>query len=274
MTLDVLICTLGTDGINRVATMNLPIVANVNYIVSWQLPDTNILTPDALIRDDINIYKTQTKGLSRNRNNAIAHSTADICLIADDDLIYTKSQLLSVINTFKQNPNIDIATFRYTGDDNKQYPQISLDIANKIKNYYITSFEIAFKREQIGCLRFNEYFGLGAPSLHAAEEEIFIHQAICNGLKCQFFPLTITHHNGKTTGNRVLTPGVLMAQGAYIAIVYPYTALLRLPLFAWRSYRRGQTKMFPAMRHLWRGYIYGKRYFNHDGSIKKTPPEI
>lgn len=36
-----------------------------------------------------------------------------------------------------------------------------------------------------------------------------------------------------------------MAQGAYIAIVYPFTALLRLPLFAWRSYRRGQTKMFP-----------------------------
>jgi glycosyltransferase involved in cell wall biosynthesis len=268
MTLDVLICTLGTDGIDRVATMNLPIVSNVNYIVSWQLQDTNALIPTSLLRDDIKIHKTQSKGLSINRNNAIAHSSADICLIADDDLIYTAEQLLSVTDTFNENPDIDIATFEYSGDDNKQYPTTSFNLANKEKGYYVSSAEIAFRRERIGDLRFNEHFGLGAPLLHACEEEVFIHQAICHGLRCQFFPITITHHQGETTGNRVLSPGVLMAQGAYIYIVYPSTALLRLPLFAWRSSRRGQTKMFPAMCHLWRGYIYGKRYFNHDGTVK------
>lgn len=272
MTLDVLICTFGTDGITRVANMKLPVVNNVNYIVSWQLLETDTDIPRSLIRKDINIYKTTTKGLSINRNNAIAHSSSDICLIADDDLIYTEKQLLSIIDTFQKNPDIDIATFKYSGDDNKQYPVVPFNIANKIKGYYVSSIEIAFKRERIGDLRFNEHFGLGAPMLHASEEEIFIHQAICNGLKCYFFPLTITHHQEKTTGNRALSPGVLMAQGAYIYIVYPLTALLRLPLFAWRSSRRRQTKMFPAMRHLWKGYIYGKRYFNHDGSLKKTPP--
>ena len=61
MTLDVLICTLGTDGIDRVATMNLPIVPNVNYIVSWQLKDANADIPTSLLRDDIKIHKTQAK---------------------------------------------------------------------------------------------------------------------------------------------------------------------------------------------------------------------
>lgn len=274
MTLDVLISTLGIDGINRVANMNLPIVNDVNYIVSWQISDTAIAIPDSLIRKDINIHKTNSKGLSTNRNNAIDLATANICLIADDDLIYTEKQLQSIIDTFQENPDIDIATFRYSGDDKKQYPQNSVDISKKIKGYYVTSVEIAFRRNSIGNLRFCEYFGLGAPKLHASEEEIFIHQAICHGLKCQFFPITITHHTGGvSTGNRSLSPGVLMAQGAYIYIVYPSTALLRLLLFAWRSSRRGQTKIFPAMRYLWKGYIYGKRYFNHDGSIKRVPPQ-
>ena len=39
MTLDVMIVTIGADGIKRVAAMNLPEVEEVRYIVSWQMPD-------------------------------------------------------------------------------------------------------------------------------------------------------------------------------------------------------------------------------------------
>ena len=242
MTLDILISTLGIDGINRVAKMNLPTVKDVKYIISWQVPgieNPSEMIPIQLIRDDISIYPIDSRGISINRNNAIKHSTADICLIADDDLIYTTQHLQSVIKAF------------------------------------VSEIEIAFRRKICDKVLFNEYFGPGLHPLQACEGAIFIHQAISLGIRTRFIPYTITHHTGGiSTGNRVLTTGVLMAQGAYIAIVYPYTALFRLPLFAWRSFRRGQTKMFPAMRHLWRGYIYGKRYFNHDGSIKKTPPQI
>ena len=278
MTLDVLISTLGIDVINRVTKMNLPVAKNVNYVISWQLPNPNEQNspiPLELIRDDIKIHKLHSIGISKNRNNAIKHSTADICLIADDDLRYTAEQLQSVITSFNEHPEYQILTFKYSGDDNKYYPQAPFDLALKKKGYYVSEIEIAFRREVSNKVLFNEYFGPGLHPLQASEGAIFIHQALSAGIKSLFVPITITHHaGGVSTGNRTLTPGVLMAQGAYISIVYPSTALLRLPLFAWRSYRRGQTKMFPAMRHLWRGYIYGKRYFNHDGSIKKTPPEI
>ena len=277
MTLDVLISTLGIDGINRVANMNLPIVKNVNYIVSWQLPDINEQSssiPHQLIRNDIHIFKIFSRGISINRNNAIKQSSADICLIADDDLIYTTQQLQSVIKAFVENPDYELIAFKYSGDDNKNYPIAPFDLTEKQKGYYISEIEIAFRREVGNVVLFNEFFGPGLHPLQACEGAIFIHQALSKGIKSLFIPITITHHaGGISTGNRALSPGVLMAQGAYISIVYPSTALLRLPLFAWRSSRRGQTKMFPAMRHLWRGYIYGKRYFNHDGSLKKTPPE-
>lgn len=277
MTLDVLISTLGIDGINRVANMNLPIIKDVNYIISWQAPGIESPSeqfPTQLIRNDISIYPINSRGISINRNNAIKQSSADICLIADDDLTYTTEQLQSVIKAFIENPGYKLITFKYSGDDNKHYPNTSFDLTEDRKGYYISEIEIAFRREVSDVVLFNEYFGPGLHPLQACEGAIFIHQALSKGIKSIFIPITITHHTGGvSTGNRSLSPGVLMAQGAYIYIVYPSTALLRLLLFAWRSSRRGQTKIFPAMRYLWKGYIYGKRYFNHDGSIKRVPPQ-
>lgn len=271
MKLDVLICTMGRDGIERVVAMNLPRVRNVSYIVSWQMPeaDSPRTVPHELLRDDISVSIIGSRGLSKNRNNSIRQSSADICLIADDDLRYTPDGLTAVIETFEKNPDMDVATFRFSGADGKWYSDREFDLAKPEKGYYPTSFEIAFRRARIaGKVEFNEQMGLGAPQLHSGEEAVFIHQALCRGLNCRYFPVTITRHAGLTTGLRKLTAGVLMGQGACFSITHPVTGLLRLPLFAWRNYRCGRTKLFPAMHRLLRGYIYGKRNFNHDGTIK------
>lgn len=271
MTLDVLISTLGQDGIKRVAQMNLPQVSGVNYIVSWQLPGSDFPgeVPTELKRDDVKVYQLNNRGISTNRNNAITHSTADICLVADDDLKYTPEQLTQVITTFEKNADVELATFRQSGGNNKKYPDYSFDLLNRPKNYHITAFEIAFRRNAVGGgLRFNELFGPGPHQLQANEEGVFIHQALRKGVKCRFFPITIVHHEGVTTGYRKMSPGVLMAEGAYISIAYRYSAIARLQLFAWRNWRRGRTSLFPALWHLYRGYIYGLRHFNTNGDIK------
>lgn len=276
MTLDVLISTLGYDGIKRVVDMNLPHVDGVNYIVSWQLPDEKKIpgiVPNELLRSDVKVYQLNSRGISINRNNAINHSSADICLTADDDLVYTPRQLQDVIKTFEENDDCDVATFMYSSDCEKSYPSQSFDLREMPKGYYISEIEIAFRRDVgHGKLLFNEYFGPGAHLLQAGEGAIFIHYALSMGLNCRFFPIKITHHAGLSTGNRRLSAGVVMAQGAYFAIVYPGSALLRIPLFAWRSWRAGRVKLFPAMSQLVKGYIYGKRYFNIDGSLKSRPP--
>lgn len=272
MKLDVLISTLGIDGINKVADMHLPVTEGINYIVSWQLSrsEINMPLPSRLMRDDISVYRLEGKGLSLNRNNAIDKSTAEICLIADDDLHYTSEQLQSVIAVFGRDANLGLATFCHTGSG-KWYPRHEFDLNTTPRGYYVSSVDIAFRREKIGRLRFNPYFGLGAPELHACEEALFVYQALHMGIKCRFFPIDICHHNGTTTGLRQVGKGVVMANGAYLSIVYPCSALLRLPLWAWRNWRHGRIKLFPAMASLLKGYIYGKRYFNHDGTMKRVP---
>ena len=120
MTLEVLICTYGKDGLNRVAKMNLPKVEGVRYLISLQTNESHTPLLDELIRKDISISTTNSTGLSNNRNNSIDNATGDICLIADDDLSYTAEQLQSIISVFKQNQHLDIALFRHSGNNNKQ----------------------------------------------------------------------------------------------------------------------------------------------------------
>lgn len=261
MTLEVLICTYGNEGINRVAKMDLPEVDGVKYLVSWQTDEFQLLLPDELHRKDLRIYTTTSTGLSNNRNHALKKASGDICLIADDDLMYTAEQLKAVINTFDKNPNIDIALFKYSGDDNKQYPDYEFNLKKEPKGYYITSFEIAFRRNSIpSTLKFDSRLGVGT-SMPAGEEAIFIHQALKGGLTCRFFPITITHHSKLTTGSRKPTPGVLQANGVIVAAKYGVLGMLRLPIIAWRLSRQGNAKIFPAVHNLFKGYIYGKKNF-------------
>lgn len=261
MILEVLICTYGNEGINRVIEMNLPTVEGVKYLVSWQTDEFNLLLPDELHRKDLRIYTTSSKGLSNNRNHALKKASGDICLIADDDLSYTAEQLKSIINIFESNPNIDIALFKYSGGDNKQYPDYEFDLKKEPKGYYITSFEIAFRRNTIpSTLKFDSRLGVGT-SMPAGEEALFIHQAIKQGLICRFFPVTITHHEALTTGSRTPSAGILQANGVIVAVKYGFFGLLRLPIIAWRHSKQGYIKFIPALQHLYKGYKCGKNEF-------------
>lgn len=264
MTLEVLICTNGVEGMNRVSQMNLPQVDGVKYLVSWQIELCNPIIPQELLRDDINVITLLGKGLSHNRNHSIKHATGDICLIADDDLSYESHQLQAVVDTFRNNPQVDIALFKHSGDDNKWYPDFEFDLISMPRGYYITSFEIAFRCESVaGKVLFDPRLGAGT-NLPAGEESVFINDAIKAGLSCRFFPITIVHHNGLPTGARKWTTDVLKANGVYLFIVHKYSALLRIALIACRLSRQGKAKLIPAMFHMISGYIYGNQCFrNH-----------
>ena len=171
--LQVLICTFGKAGIRRIAEASHPRIPGVEYIVSWQLGDSDGSIPASLQRDDFRILLSDTRGLSRNRNIAIDAATATICLIADDDLSYDPDAFRNIIDVFKADPQLDIAAFRYSGGDSKHYPDHEFDLRRPPKGYYITSFELAFRRKRIAAsgIRFDLRFGIGA-EFPSGEENI------------------------------------------------------------------------------------------------------
>jgi glycosyltransferase involved in cell wall biosynthesis len=263
MTLEILISTLD-EGINNVPAMLLEQHEGFGYVVSWQhSTDKEIALPEELRREDVKVFDLAGRGLSRNRNNCLRHATADICLIADDDCRYTHKQLQAVIDTFENNPDVDIATFRFEGEgSSKFYPTESFDLSTFPKGYFVASIEIAFRRKSVQeNLWFNENFGLGAKVFHCGEEHIFIQEAISQGLTCKYFPITIVKENDSTICiTRDNEPGTLMAHGAMLQLYKPKTKYLRSFIKAFRLWRKRNVPFFKAFRHMNNGIKYIKSH--------------
>lgn len=110
-TLGILITTMN-DGINRVVSELLPQLKKVDeIIISHQITD-NITQPykDSLPPRVKYVYMFEG-GLSKNRNNALKYSTADICHICDDDLNYLEG-FEEVIKNAYGSSDADIITFQ------------------------------------------------------------------------------------------------------------------------------------------------------------------
>lgn len=264
MTLQLLICTIDR-GIDQVTQLILPPATDISYVVSWQHSTTNEHrdVPASLLRDDVQVFHLEGRGLSRNRNNCLRHASADVCLICDDDCRYTASGLQAILDTFVSHPDTDLATFVMQNPYcSKPYPTTSIDLKHRPKGYYPTSFEIAFRLQSVqGRLQFNEHFGLGAELFHCCEEEIFIHDAQSLGLHCHFYPITIVEHDHPTTdASRATTPGVLMGKGAYLYIGYRPKMLLYPWPIAWRLHKQHGVSFGYGLRYLYKGLFYILRH--------------
>ena len=217
MKLNILIST-HNEKIANVPLLLLPERKDVSYVVSFQYTDDSMLAliPEEFKREDIKFAPVQTIGLCKNRNNALLYADGDIALIADDDVKYTNEYIDTIIDTFANNPQTDVALFKIkTRDEDppmKRYP-ISKGRYKVVKGYYPSSVEMAFRLSQVkDKVSFDERFGLGSEYLNSGEEEVFIKDCINSSLQVDFFPHYIVEHPYTSTGKKYLTPTSLRSE--------------------------------------------------------------
>ncbi|MCH5235400.1 MAG: glycosyltransferase family 2 protein [Muribaculaceae bacterium] len=257
LTLDVAISTYKPEGIERVAKMlsALPSRKGVNYIVSWQQHEDALIPESLILRGDVEVHRLDLKGLSNNRNNGIDHCNGDIVLIADDDLEYTADFAEKIVKTFEENPQVDLATFKIISLNHKKYPSQNRDLELPFpKNYYISSVEIAFRRERLKGLKFYPELGLGSPKMYCGEEEFFVASAIKRGYVCRFINLDIATHSEPTTGNKISNQ-ILRGKGFVISAIYPKTWIVRIALKAYRESRFKKTSFLNNTYQLSKGAL-------------------
>lgn len=249
LTLDLAIVTHRQEGIRRVAAMRLPVMEGVRYVVSWQSHE-GAPVPRELMRDDVEIHRFDGRGISANRNNALAHCRADILLFADDDISISPEGLAGVRRVYEENPEVDVATFRSEYGDMRRFPAAETDLTHGFpKGYSVSSIELSLRRATAGALRCCPELGIGSGRFLGGEDEVFLLTAIRRGLNCRFFPVTVCAHPGESTGTkRDLSDGNIRAAGVVIALSYPRTAFLRVPLKAWRLARGGRATLGRALR--------------------------
>ena len=138
------------------------------------------------------------RGLSKSRNLAIENATADICIIADNDLCYNDNCISIIRNAYNKYPHADIIAF-YVESQTKGRPT-SNQSEKKISflsSMKIASFQITFKRNSIlqKNIRFDENFGAGSDNFSAGEENIFLVDCLKKGLNIYYVPITIATVN-------------------------------------------------------------------------------
>jgi len=251
LTLDILICTV-SDRLQAVSGMLLPEREGVRYVVSVQhtCPAREVEIPSALTsRPDVTVGLLEGMGLSRNRNNAISISTADICLIADDDNLYKPEYIDTILDAWNGNPDADILTF--------QAETLQGEMLHPYPAPYVCSVEITLRRSSIldKGLLFDERFGLGSPLLCAGEEEVFMADARRAGLKIRYIPKVIVRTQGVTTGISLIGNRTLqITKGATFHYVYGTWSAV------WRSFREAGWHLihkganpFPILFNMLRG---------------------
>lgn len=258
--LQVLIATYSRR-IENIDPADLPVIDDVEYIISCQNPDGVELDVSKLdSRKDIKINYFADKGVSRNRNHALDLATADYILISDDDISYDAKALRELIDTFETDNDIDIVTTRSITPEDHIYPLDRHNLDKPWRFYSPIAFEIALRRKSVvdRGLRFAESISIGTDYITCGEENFFFHNCLKADLGGVYRNIAVSTHHGPTTSSHSASqPGVIRAKGAVMACERGYLgALLRLPLEAWRS----EASFFKALWHLSQGYVY---YISH-----------
>lgn len=196
MTLQVLVSTMNRSDVSLAEKMNIN--SDALIINQTQSPVDDMLVSHN--GNNVKMLSFNEFGLSKSRNRAISNSDADICLIADDDIVYCDDYKDKIISAHEAYPQYDIIAFSFitTNPERQKFYYDKPVKMGYIKSMKIASFEISFRRSSVvnKNIKFNENFGAGSGKYSMGEENIFLYECLKKGLKILFIPVslgTVTH---------------------------------------------------------------------------------
>lgn len=178
------------------------IIEKMNILTDAIIINQTDVDRTELISDNdrlVKIIHTKERGLSRSRNRALSEADFDICLIADDDMIFRKDYPLIVRNAFEKYKKASIIGF-YVHSLNKNRPTskpLWQGYISYLSSMRLSSFQLAIRKRKVleKGLSFNELFGAGSCKYSFGEENIFLYDAIRKGLKIAYVDKTIAFVN-------------------------------------------------------------------------------
>lgn len=132
------------------------------------------------------------RGVGLNRNNALMRATGDICLFADDDMVYVDEYVDIVCKAFEKYPDADVIAFNLREKEPTRY---IIEHEGKVGYFNYLRYgaaRVAVRLESIrkNGIAFNLCFGGGTEYSHG-EDNIFLTDCLKKGLKIYAVPETI-----------------------------------------------------------------------------------
>ena len=140
------------------------------------------------------MISTETRGVGKNRNLALMYATADICLFADDDLVYADGYEKIIQQAFQKLPQADGIIFNVEslGYDYGRRRNAKIKRVRWYNAFNYGVVRLAVKRNSImrENIMFSTNFGGGAP-FSCGEDTLFISGMLKRRLKLFVFPEVI-----------------------------------------------------------------------------------
>lgn len=130
------------------------------------------------------MISSQTKGVGTNRNLALLYASADICLFADDDVVYENDMEQKILSEFESHPDADVIIFNLdTDSERKQVKYTKTKKCSKFSRMPWGAARIAFRLNSIrkANIWFTTLFG-GGCTFPSGEDSMWLVDAKRKGL--------------------------------------------------------------------------------------------
>ena len=250
MKLETLVTTMHQTGFDIYTRMNL----QTDAVIANQT-DQNSYAEARINGHSVKMVSTDTRGLSRNRNLALAHASqcADYVLFTDDDLVFADGYERMIEEEFERHPEAEAIRFNIH----------EMPSSRRLGMRRIERFERATRRNMSASgvwgvvvkneilkkhsLRFHENFGAGTVN-YCGEDTIFLMQMIDKKVKFYRSPVDIAGiAQMESSWYRGANEKYFTVAGAVLAEAYPKSAYLLAIRSAFRARRRKRGKL-----SLWR----------------------
>lgn len=141
----------------------------------------------------VRFFSFPDRGIGRSRNEAILRAEGDICLFADEDIVYESGYAEAVEQEFAKNPKADMILFNITIEEDRRTYHIT---ERKRVHWYncgrYGAVSFAIKRASLlaSGVTFSLLFGGGAKYSNG-EDSLFLKEFMDKGYRVYTAPVTI-----------------------------------------------------------------------------------
>lgn len=267
MRMEVLIATMKRNSIAFLDSMNI----QTDSVIINQLGDIH-MNDNIYQGNTVLVENSSEIGLSKSRNLALKLSTADICLIADDDIKYVSGYEKIILNAYNDYPEADIIAFkvdRVGGERNKAF-RSNVHWENRLSLFKISSVEITLKKSSIEDkkLQFNENIGAGT-KFGQGEESVFLTEAYNYGLRILYLPIKIGETDiSESSWFTGYDKNFFKAKGVSFYLMSPKGYIFLYIQFIFRKFGMYRKKINPFSAFL--AMLEGKHEYNEASKGEKN----
>ena len=180
---EVLCVTMNQNDFSKISEMNI----DSDVVFANQCDETSFKEYD-FGKYHAKMISTQTRGVGLNRNIAISYADAEICLMADDDMVYRAGYAEAILKEFERLPQADVIIFNI-GTSTPEFGRIPTVVSKSKRLGFFSKCpfgapRIAFRLDSIKKtnIGFSAFFGGGA-IYSSGEDSIWLSQLLNAGVK-------------------------------------------------------------------------------------------